>query len=57
MDFEEFKQPVWQEFLRQLGLKGDYIGIGHCVIGYPDEHPEASPRRSGRIFYVGKEKR
>jgi hypothetical protein len=48
---------VWQEFLRQLGLKGDYIGIGHCVIGYPDEHPEASPRRSGRIFYVGKEKR
>ncbi|RJU39111.1 MULTISPECIES: nitroreductase [Acidaminococcus] len=55
--YEEFKQPVWQEFLRQLGLKGDYIGIGHCVIGYPDEHPEASPRRSGRIFYVGKEKR
>ena len=54
---EEFEQPAWQDFLRKLDLTGDYIGIGHCVIGYPDEHPEASPRRSGRIFYVGKEKR
>lgn len=54
---EEFEQPAWQDFLRKLDLTGDYIGIGHCVIGYPDEHPEASPRRSGRIIYVGKEKR
>ena len=54
---EEFEQPAWQDFLRKLDLTDDYIGIGHCVIGYPDEHPEASPRRSGRIFYVGKEKR
>ena len=54
---EEFEQPAWQDFLRKLVLTDDFIGIGHCVIGYPDEHPEASPRKGGRIFYIGKEKR
>ena len=45
--YEEFAWPV-AEFLRQLGLKGDYIGIGH-VIGYRT-NIRKRPHRSGRIF-------
>ena len=44
-----------RNFSASWAFKGDYIGIGHCVIGYPDEHPEASPQERTHL-YVGKEK-
>lgn len=50
---EEFEMPEWQDFLKQLGVEGDYEGIGHCVLGYPkDELPEAAPRKENYAYYV-----
>lgn len=49
---EEFDSPEGREILAELGVKGDYEGIGHCILGYPAEAPDAKPRREGRVFHA-----
>lgn len=50
---EEFEMPEWQEFLKALGIEGEYEGIGHCAVGYADgKTPSCPPRREGRTFFV-----
>ncbi|SEH34505.1 nitroreductase [Selenomonas sp. KH1T6] len=49
---EEFELDIGREILKKLGLEGDYEGIGHCVIGYPVEIPEAAPRKEGRVYWL-----
>jgi nitroreductase len=50
---ETFEQPEWKEFLKKLGIEGEYEGIGNCVIGYPDgDVPAVKPRKENRVFYV-----
>ncbi len=49
---EEFDMPEYQQILKDLGVDGDWEGIGHCVIGYTDEKPEAAPRKDGRVYWV-----
>ena len=33
---EEFEMPEYKALLKELGFDGEYEGIGHCVLGYPD---------------------
>lgn len=50
---EVFASPEGKELLAQWGIEGDYIGIGHCILGYRDgELPEAKPRKSSYICRV-----
>ncbi|MBQ7219535.1 MAG: nitroreductase [Synergistaceae bacterium] len=50
---EEFGTEEYRKLLADLGITGDYEGIGHCAIGYIDgQVPEAAPRRDGRVFYA-----
>ena len=50
---EEFGEDEYKKLLADLGVEGDYEGIGHCAIGYADgEIPPAAPRRDGRVFYA-----
>lgn len=43
---EEFDRPEGKEILKDLGIIGDYEGIGHCILGYIDgDVPEAKPRK------------
>ncbi len=50
---EEFETPEYKELLKSLGVEGDYEGIGHCVLGYPDcEYPAAPERKSGRVYRI-----
>ncbi len=50
---QEFEMPEYQQFLKELGVEGDYEGIGHCVIGYADgEFPKAPERKDNRVFLV-----
>ena len=45
--------PEWQEWIKSLGLKGEYEGIGNLVIGYPDgDFPAYKERKEGRVIYV-----
>ena len=50
---EVFASPEGQELLRSWGIKGDYEGIGHCIVGYAEGEPAAAkPRKDDYIIYV-----
>lgn len=50
---EEFETEEWQKLLKDLGVEGDYEGIGHCAVGYIEgEAPAAAPRKPGRVYWV-----
>lgn len=49
---EEFDTPEGRAILAELGVEGDYEGIGHCILGYAAQVPEAKPRNDGRVFYA-----
>jgi nitroreductase len=50
---QEFELPEYQQLLADLGIEGEYEGIGHCILGYPDmEKPEAPLRKDGRVYYI-----
>ena len=51
---EEFESDEGRAILRDLGITGEYEGIGHCVLGYPEgEEPKGADRKPGRVFYAG----
>ena len=50
---EEFESEEGKAILRDLGITGDYEGIGHCILGYADgQEPEAAPRKNGYIYHI-----
>ena len=50
---EEFELPEYQELLKELGVDGEWEGIGHCAVGYVDgEIPKAAKRKDNRVFWV-----
>ena len=50
---ETFELPEGQAILKQLGIEGEYEGVGNCVIGYPDgDLPAAKPRKENWVYYV-----
>lgn len=50
---EEFETGEWQQFLSDIGVEGEWEGIGHCAVGYIDgEIPKAAERKDGRVFWV-----
>ncbi len=50
---EEFERPEGKEILQQLGITGDYEGIGHCVLGYPAAPlPAPAPRKENYVYRI-----
>ena len=50
---QEFEEEKYKQLLRDLGVEGEWEGIGHCAIGYIDgELPQPAPRKEGRVYYV-----
>ncbi|MBO8437627.1 MAG: nitroreductase [Bacteroidetes bacterium] len=51
---EEFESEEGRQILRDLGITGEYEGIGHCVLGYPDEGGVKPPtlRKEDYIVWV-----
>ena len=50
---EEFESEEGKALLKEWGVQGDYVGIGHCALGYSDcETPKASPRKENYIYRV-----
>ena len=50
---EEFETAFYQKLLRDLGIEGEWEGIGHCALGYIDgEIPKAAPRKEDRVYFV-----
>lgn len=50
---ETFEREEGEKILNSLGIKGEYEGIGNCILGYPDEpERQAVPRKEDYIYYI-----
>lgn len=49
---EVFATDEGKALLKKWGIEGDYIGVGNCILGYPDEQPQIKPRKENYVHYV-----
>ena len=51
---EVFDSEEGKALLKSWGVEGDYVGVGHCVLGYADEQGEApaKPRKENYVIRV-----
>ena len=50
---EEFDSEFGKKILADLGIEGDYEGIGHCALGYAAEEPkDAAARKENYVYYI-----
>lgn len=50
---EEFESDFGKNILADLGIEGDYEGIGHCALGYASEPAKApAPRKDNYVYYI-----
>ena len=50
---EEFESDFGKQILKDLGIEGDYEGIGHLVLGYPAAPKnEPHPRKEDYVYYI-----
>ena len=49
---EMFDTEEGKALLKEWGLEGDLLGIGFCILGYPDMELETKAKVPGRVVYV-----
>jgi len=50
---EEFASEQGKALLKKWGVTGDWLGVGHCILGYSDgPEGDPAPRQPGRIVRV-----
>lgn len=50
---EEFESEFGKKILADLGIEGNYEGIGHCALGYAAEELNApAPRKDNYVYLV-----
>lgn len=47
---EEFETAEGKDLLKKWGLSENYVGVGHCILGYADEERKAMPRKENYII-------
>ena len=50
---EEFDSAKGKAILKDLGIEGDYEGIGHCILGYAAQETRTSaPRKENYLYRI-----
>ena len=50
---EEFDSDEGKALLKKWGIEGEWVGVGHCILGYPAADPKpAAPRKPDYIVKV-----
>ena len=50
---EEFETEYGKQLLKELGIEGEYEGIGNLILGYGDgEKPRPKPRKENYIYHI-----
>ena len=50
---EVFEDEEGKRILADLGIAGEYEGIGNLIIGYPETEPaQAAPRKENRVYRI-----
>lgn len=47
---EEFESEEGRQILKDLGIEGEWEGIGHCIVGYTDR--ELAPQKARKEDYI-----
>lgn len=47
-----FESEEGKELLKKWGLPETLVGVGNCILGYPDEEPAPKARIEGRIIKI-----
>ena len=50
---ETFEAEAGRQILKDLGIEGEYEGVGFCILGYAEGAlPPAPPRKEKFVYYV-----
>ena len=50
---EEFQSPEGKALLKRWGIEGEWIGVGHCILGYAAQAPaQPKPRKADYIVKI-----
>lgn len=49
---EEFETEEGKKMLKEWNVTENYVGIGHCILGYPEEVGEAKQRKEDYVRYI-----
>ena len=49
---EVFNTEEGKALLKKWGVAGEYIGIGNCILGYPEDDPKPHPCKENFVYYV-----
>ena len=50
---QEFESEEGKTLLEKWGIEGNYVGVGHLILGYRDcDYPDARPRKENYIYRV-----
>ncbi|MBP3837057.1 MAG: hypothetical protein J6E31_08190, partial [Pyramidobacter sp.] len=50
---QTFERDEFKALLKDLGVEGEYEGVGNCILGWAAEPAKpAAPRREGRVYWV-----
>ena len=49
---EVFAAEEGKALLKKWGVEGEWIGVGNCILGYPNENPAMKPRKENYVRYI-----
>ena len=50
---QEFESEFYRKLLADIGVSGEYEGIGHCAVGYiQGDVPKPAQRCDGRVYWI-----
>lgn len=50
---EVFETPEGKALLKQLGVEGDFVGIGNCIVGYAaGDYPQPKARKPHYVYHI-----
>lgn len=49
---EVFETEEGKEILKNLGIEGNYEGIGNCILGYSDMETMSKPRKENYVYKI-----
>ena len=50
---EVFETEEGKTILANLGVEGNFVGIGNCILGYTNgDEPEARPRKENYVYWI-----
>lgn len=49
---ETFASEEGKALLKKWGIEGEWVGVGNCILGYPNEEPAMKPRKENYVHYI-----